>query len=111
MMKNITRRALLCGVTATAATAAFGSVLDVHSSPLADPPDSPEQTFGKLSGFLTGIDPKILAPGVDPLGLNHEIFTKVNEKNPDTLQLILQRFSAAADDQKKATVESMMKKP
>jgi len=110
-MKNITRRALLCGVTATAATAAFGSVLDVHSLPLADPLESPEQTFGKLSGFLTGIDPKILAPGVDPLDLNHEIFTKVSEKNADTLQVILQKFSAAADDQKKAAVESIMAKP
>jgi hypothetical protein len=111
-MTDITRRALLSGVTATAASAAIGSLLAVPPLALADPPESQEQMFSNLSAFLTGFDQKILGPGVDPLGVNHEIFTKVNEKNAGTLQAMLQKFSAAAtDDERKAAVASMMAKP
>jgi Membrane bound FAD containing D-sorbitol dehydrogenase len=110
-MTDITRRALLSGVTATAATAALGSILTAPPLALADQSESPEQTFSKLSAILTGIDPQILAPGVDPLKLNHEIFTKVNEKNAATLQAMLQKFTAAANEKKKNTVASMMAKP
>jgi Membrane bound FAD containing D-sorbitol dehydrogenase len=111
-MTEITRRALLSGVTATAATAAIGSILAVPPLALADSPESPEQTFTNLSAFLTGFDPKILGPGVDPLGLNHEIFTKVNEKNATTLQAMLEKFRAAGTDEARTTaVASMMAKP
>jgi Membrane bound FAD containing D-sorbitol dehydrogenase len=111
-MTDITRRALLSGVTATAATAAIGSILAAPSLAMSDPPETPEQTFSKLSAFLTGIDEKILGPDVDPLGLNHEIFTRVDEKNASTLQVMFQEFNAAAtDDERQAAVGSMMAKP
>jgi hypothetical protein len=109
-MTDITRRELLSGATAAAATAAFGSILSVPPCVLADTPESPEATFGRLSGFLTGIDQNILAPPVDPLGLNHEIFTRAN-KNAATLQAMLQKFTTAGDDKEKqkAAVAAMMK--
>jgi Membrane bound FAD containing D-sorbitol dehydrogenase len=111
-MTDITRRALLSGMTATAATAALGSILALPPLALADTPESPEQTFSKLSASLTGIDQKILGPGVDPLGLNHEIFAKVNEKNSATLQTMLEKFRAAGtDEERTAAVASMMAKP
>jgi hypothetical protein len=108
-MTDITRRALLSGVTAAAAAAALGSI--TPQAAFANSPESPELTFSKLSAALTGIDQKILAPGVDPLGMNHEIYTKVNEnkKNADTLQAMLQKFSAADLDKKKDAVTAMMK--
>jgi len=110
-MTDITRRALLSGVTAAAAAAALGSI--TPQAAFADSSESPEQTFSKLSAVLTGIDQKILAPGVDPLGMNHEIYAKVNEnkENADTLQAMLQKFSAADLDKKKDAVTAMMKPP
>jgi Membrane bound FAD containing D-sorbitol dehydrogenase len=111
-MTCITRRALLSGVAAAAGTAAIGSILAVPPLALADSPEPPEQTFSKLSASLTGIDQKILGPGVDPLGLNHEIFAKVNEKNATTLQAMLEKFRAAGTDKERAdAVASMMAKP
>jgi hypothetical protein len=108
-MTDITRRALLSGVTAAAAAAALGSIGPQPA--FANSPEPPELTFSKLSAVLTGIDQKILAPGVDPLGMNHEIYTKVseNKENADTLQAMLQKFSTADLDKKKDVVTAMMK--
>lgn len=110
-MTDITRRALLSGVTATAAAAAFGSIVAAPEMACADSPDSPEVTFGRLSSALTGMDQKILAPSVDPMGLNHEILTKANEKNAATLQAMLQKFAAAGKDadKERAAVAAIMK--
>jgi hypothetical protein len=110
-MTDLTRRELLSGVTAAAATAALGSIAAAPQLALADAPDTPETTFSKLSSLLTGMDQKILAPPVDPLGLNHEIFTKAGEKNADTLQAMLQKFAAAGGDRdkQKAAVLAIMK--
>lgn len=110
-MTDLTRRKLLSGATAAAATAAFGSILIASPCVIADTPELPEATFGRLSGSLTGIDPSILAPRVDPLGLNHEIFKRAKEKNAATVQAMLQKFAAAGDDKEKqkAAVTAMMK--
>jgi hypothetical protein len=111
-MTEITRRELLSAATATAVSAAFGSILAGPPVALAESPESPELRFSKLSAFLTGMDQKILAPGVDPLGLNHEIFGRVNEKNAATLQTMLQKFgTATTDEARKKAVASMMAKP
>lgn len=110
-MTDIKRRALLSGVTAAAATATFGSIVPAPQLAFADSPDSPEVTFSRLSAVLTGMDQKILAPSVDPLGLNHEIFTKANENNAATLQAVLQKFAAAGKDgdKQKAVVAAILK--
>jgi D-sorbitol dehydrogenase-like protein len=109
-MTDITRRRLLSGVTAAAATTAFGSILDTPQLAFADSPESPELTFSKISELLTGINQKILSPVVDPLALNHEIYTKANEKNAAILQAMLQKFAAAGtDNEKKVAVTKMMK--
>jgi hypothetical protein len=110
-MTDITRRALLSGVSAAAATAAIGSIVAAPQWAFADSPDSAEVTFSRLSALLTGMDQKILAPTVDPLGLNHEIFTRVNEKNAATLLAMFQKFASAAKDadKEKAAVAAIMK--
>jgi D-sorbitol dehydrogenase-like protein len=111
MMTEITRRALLSGVTAAAATAAFGSIVAAPQLAFADSPDSQEVTFSRLSAVLTGMDQRILAPTVDPLGLNHDIFAKANEKNAVPLRAMLQRFAAADKhaDKEQAAVAAIMK--
>ena len=108
-MTDISRRAVLTAVTATAATAAFGNLLVFP--PLAMAADeAPEKAFAELSAALTGFPTGILTPNVDPLGMNHEIFAKVNEdpKRAATLSTMLQQFNAVADDKKNDVAGAMV---
>lgn len=95
-MTDLTRRDVLAGVTATAATATLGTILISSPMAAAQAPDPPELTFRNLSQILTGISFDVLTPNVDPFKLNREILNKINEtpENAKTLQLMLQNFSA-----------------
>jgi hypothetical protein len=103
-MTEISRRALMTGATATVATAAFSSMLIspasliAQASPAAavDPDAAAKIQFRDLSAALTGVDPGILVPNVDPFGMNAEIFAKAKAADPTTLQTILSKFSGSA---------------
>ena len=109
-MTDISRRALIAGITATAATAAFGTILVKPPLVSAATPEPPETSFGRLSAILTGISVDILNPSVDPLQLNHEIFLKINEtaEHAKTLTLMLQKFTSAKPEDQVAAVKSMV---
>jgi len=99
-MTEISRRALISGATATAATAAFGAALISPTSLIAKrlPDDSVSSdqnltNFANLSAALTGVDSSILTPNVDPFGLNAEIHRRANAANADKLQTILSKFT------------------
>jgi len=101
-MTEISRRTLIAGVTATAATAAFGSMLISPSaliaqpSPVAIDPDATARLqFKAVSGALTGIHPDVLVPNVDPFGTNVEIFAKADVADTNTLRTILSKFSGS----------------
>jgi len=98
-MTEISRRALIKGTTATAATAAFGSVLISPTSLIAKSspadavaPDKNIENFGNLSAALTGIHHDVLVPNVDPFGINAEIFSRAKAAKAETLQTILDKF-------------------
>jgi hypothetical protein len=103
-MTEISRRALMTGATATAATAAFGSMLISPSSLIAqaspaaavDPDATAKTQFRDLSAALTGVDPSILVPNVDPFGMNAEVFARAKAADPTTLQTILSKFSGSS---------------
>jgi hypothetical protein len=109
-MEDITRRELLSGVSATAATAVLGSILGVPPLGLAAAPE-PIDGFVKLSALLTGVDDKILAPPVDPLGLKNEVFAKAQEADAATLQFMLDKLNAASTDEEKKGVLGLMMNP
>jgi hypothetical protein len=110
-MTDISRRAVIVGVTATAAAAALGTVLVTPPLALAEPAELQETTFGRLSAILTGIPVGILNPDVDPLQLNREIFLKISgTKHAKTLTLMLQKFAAAKPEDQVAAVKSMVTK-
>jgi Membrane bound FAD containing D-sorbitol dehydrogenase len=99
-MTEFSRRALIIGATATAATAAFGTVLISPTSLIAKPsPDDAVSSdknltnFANLSAALTGVDVSILTPNVDPFGLNAEISRRANAANAGKLQTILDKFT------------------
>lgn len=102
-MTEISRRALITGVTATAATAATGPMLISPSSLIAqpslgtavDPGAAAERQFAQLSAALTGIDQSILVPNVDPFGMNAEVFARAKAADATTLQAILTKFSGS----------------
>ncbi len=102
-MTEISRRALMAGATATAATAAFGSMLILPSSLIAqaspaaavDPDATAKLQFRDLSAALTGIDPSILVPNVDPFGMNGEVFARAKAADATTLDTILSKFSGS----------------
>jgi hypothetical protein len=99
-MTEISRRALITGATATAASAAFGTVLISPTSLIAKPsPDDAASSgknltnFANLSAALTGVDVSILTPNVDPFGLNAEIYRRANAADAGKLQTILDKFA------------------
>jgi hypothetical protein len=99
-MTEISRRALITGATATAATAAFGTVLISPTSLIAKPSlgdavpsDKNLTNFANLSAALTGVDVSILRPNVDPFGLNAEIYRRANAADAGKLQTILDKFA------------------
>jgi hypothetical protein len=93
----------MAGATATAATAAFGSMLILPSSLIAqaspaaavDPDATAKLQFRDLSAALTGIDPSILVPNVDPFGMNGEVFARAKAADATTLDTILSKFSGS----------------
>jgi hypothetical protein len=98
-MTEISRRALMKGTTATAATAAFASMLISPTSLIAKSspddtaaPDKNVENFANLSAALTGIHHDLLVPNVDPFGINAEIYRRANLAKADTLQTILDKF-------------------
>ena len=103
-MTEISRRALISGATATAATVAFGSKLISPASLVAQPapdvavdPDTVAKLqFKALSGALTGVHPDVLVPNVDPFGMNAEIFARAKTADNTTLQAILGKFSGSS---------------
>jgi hypothetical protein len=106
-MTEISRRALITGATATAATAAFGSMLISPSSLIAQPaPAVPadeniKAQFTALSASLTGIDENILSPPVDTAHFRDAVFDRANnannepKKDPEILAKLLAKFNAA----------------
>ena len=103
-MTEISRRALIAGATATAATTAFGSMLISPASLIAqpapgaavDPDKDAKAQFAKLSEALTGIDQSILTPNVDPFGMNAEVFAKAKAADASALQTILNKFNGSS---------------
>jgi Membrane bound FAD containing D-sorbitol dehydrogenase len=112
-MTEISRRALIRGATVTAATAAFGSMLISPSSLIAqgsptaavDPDAIAKTQFRDLSAALTGVDPSILVPNVDPLRMNGEVFDKAKTADANTLQTILSKFSGTAGSPPKTVAQ------
>jgi hypothetical protein len=113
-MTEISRRALLTGATATAASVAFGSILispptasATGVDPVVDPDKDAKDTFCKLSAALTGIDQTILRPNVEPFKFNDAVFAKAKAADPKTLQTILGKFSGGAGIEPK-TVDQLL---
>jgi hypothetical protein len=112
-MTEISRRAVITGATATAATAAFGSMLISPSSLIAeaspaaavDPDKNDKIQFAKLSEALTGIDQSILTPNVDPFGVNAEVFARAKAADGQTLDTILKKFIGSPVNKPKTVVE------
>jgi len=112
-MTEISRRGLITGATAAAATAAFGSMLISPVSLIAqpapgaavDPDKDAKNQFAKLSQALTGIDLSILAPNVDPFGMNAEVFAKAKAADANTLQTILNKFSGTSGSPPKSVTQ------
>lgn len=106
-MTEISRRALITGATATAATVAFGSVLISPSSLIAQPSPAAvastvdiRKQFAELSAALTGFDENLLIPDVDPFRFRDAVFDKANNANGDakdaeTLRKLLAKFGEA----------------
>jgi hypothetical protein len=100
-MTEISRRALITGATVTTV---FGSILISPSSLLAqasagaavDPDATAKTQFRDLSAALTGVDPNILVPNVDPFGMNAEVFARARAADATTLQTILSKFSGTS---------------
>ena len=92
-MTDLQRRTVLVGVAATVASTGAAGLFPkpVEAEVIAK---TDEQLFADLSAVLTGFNPLVLAPNVDPTQLNHEIFAKVNEDpgHAQTLKDMLSRF-------------------
>jgi Membrane bound FAD containing D-sorbitol dehydrogenase len=115
-MTEVSRRAVLAGMAATAATAAFTSVVPLqalaHDKPEVEQiPADDLKAFVGLSEKLTGIPaatlaPGLTSPGVDPFEIASVYFNtamKVQSFDP-----MIQAFKAASTDE---TVATFMKDP
>src|SRR5579863_5270117 len=81
-MTEISRRALLTGATATAATVGLISPGPISAKPLeavADPEADAKGQFIKLSEALTGFDHNLLVPNVDPFRFSDEVFARAKD--------------------------------
>ena len=116
-MTEISRRALLAGATATAVTAAFGSMLMPSSSLIAQPSPAAavapkEDLFIELSAALTGIDKELLSPGVDPFRLRDAVFDRANKANNDPeAAAILTKLLAKFKEAKNANAQGFVIDP
>jgi hypothetical protein len=92
-LTDIQRRTVLVGVAATVASIGAAGLFPKPAE-AQEAGKTDEQLFADLSAILTGFDPLVLAPNVDPTQLNHEIFAKVNEDSgrANTLKDMLRRF-------------------
>jgi Membrane bound FAD containing D-sorbitol dehydrogenase len=77
---GLTRRTVLAGVAATTAVATVG--VDTPTVAQSANPDSDMVTFVQLSEALTGIPAGKLAPATDSIGIKHDYFKWVNEREP-----------------------------
>src|SRR5215831_18651551 len=91
-MTDITRREIIVGAAATTAAAAIvratSTPLAFAASPDPSPTSSPMDSFVSLSGGLTGIQPSLLAPNADTLGLKNAYFERANQIQPEFTQLL-----------------------
>lgn len=116
-MSEISRRALLAGVTATAATAAFGSMSILPGSLIAQPRPAAavapkEDLFIELSEALTGIDKNLLSPGVDPFRFRDAVFNRANRANNDPRDAeILTKLLAKFKEAKNANAQGFVMDP
>jgi len=116
-MTEISRRALLAGATATAATAAFGSLLISPSSLVAQPSPAAavapkEDIFIELSAALTGIDKELLSPGVDPFRFRDAVFDRANKANNDAKDAeILTKLLAKFEEARNANAQGFVRDP
>jgi hypothetical protein len=101
-MTELSRRALLTGVAATAATAAFGSVTVSLGAAVQCMPATDLEFFVNLSSRLTGIACLRLLPNVDPFGVASVYFNEAAKvANFDSM---LQNFKKAPTDDTVATL-------
>lgn len=105
-MSDMSRRTLLVGAVATAATVALRRLAPV--SPVDATADSDQDIFDRLSAALTGIDQAKLVPGVDPFELNAVYFQKAQHTDSDTLAKILNAYRKTPTD---ATISDVILKP
>jgi Membrane bound FAD containing D-sorbitol dehydrogenase len=106
-MTEISRRALLAGATATAATIAFGGVLAATAAGQipVDPDATAKLQFSELSAALTGIDKNILLPNVDPFKFNDEVFERARKADSARLDMLLNKFQGSAGNPAKTPRE------
>lgn len=111
-MTEVSRRTVLAGVAATAATAALGSVAVpltavAQAKPQGDViPEENLQAFVALSAKLTGIPSSKLVPPVDPIGVASVYFGEASKVK--AFDSIIQTFKKAGTDE---TVAAFMKDP
>jgi Membrane bound FAD containing D-sorbitol dehydrogenase len=77
---GLTRRTVLAGVAATTAVVTVG--VDTPAVAQNANPDTDMDTFEQLSEALTGIARKKLAPDTDSIGIKHDYFRWINEREP-----------------------------
>lgn len=105
-MTDLSRRTLLVGAAATAATAVLGGARASLGVVPQQIRQDDLQAFVGLSEKLTGIAQSKLSPGVDPVGVASVYFTEASKVA--SFKLVLQAFKTTPTDQ---TVASLMKNP
>jgi hypothetical protein len=84
---GVTRRTVLAGVAATTAVVTVG--VDTPAVAQSANPDSDMATFVQLSEALTGIAAGKLAPATDSIGIKHDYFKWINEREPTAFVSLL----------------------
>jgi hypothetical protein len=84
---RLTRRTVLAGVAATTAVVTVG--VDTPAVAQSANPDSDMPTFVQLSAALTGIAAGKLAPTTDSIGIKHDYFKWINEREPTAFVSLL----------------------
>jgi hypothetical protein len=101
---GLTRRTVLAGVAATTAVVTVG--VDTPAVAQSANPDSDMGTFVTLSAALTGIAEGKLAPATDSIGIKHDYFKWINEREPTAFAALLQ----IAKDNPQAMIEKLQAK-
>jgi hypothetical protein len=92
---GLTRRTVLAGVAATTAVVTVG--VDTPAVAQGANPDTDMGTFVTLSAALTGIAAGKLAPDTDSIGIKHDYFKWINEREPTAFVALLQIANANKD--------------